>query len=343
MTDVGAVVAALRRAVAGLYSAAPACHKATSAAATVQARSAAMGFDGIATRLASVRERLGQLEARHAGVTAAATQMAELAPRAADDASPAASVATLTSVLQEVDRASETTVTIVSEIDAIRIEVQDALRGGQPGKLVHLLCGMRDQFLRTIDAFADARQRTEAIIAVARRLGHTSGASDVNEFVFDAGSAGAWNVVVNRKLLPHTAYVERRTRYRYETDDSGRVSVVEGNLVDESGWRNSYQQARAGGRDRLDTDDGGHLFATIFRGPGERINLVPMDANLNRGVWQAMERRWARALELGREVRVSVRLHYQAGNTRPTRFEVTYQIQGRSIVVRSFRNAHKGE
>jgi len=169
-------------------------------------------------------------------------------------------------------------------------------------------------------------------------------ALDAREVIrFTAGTTGGWNTTVNRTLLPKRTYVEERTGYRYETDSHGRIDAAEGNLIDEAGTRNAYQQAKSGGRDRLDTDHGGHLFATIFRGPGERINLVPMDSNLNQGVWKAMENRWARALERGKTVRVSLRLDYDEHRTRPKRFEVKYQIEGRPIVVRTFQNRPGGE
>lgn len=41
-----------------------------------------------------------------------------------------------------------------------------------------------------------------------------------------------------------------------------------------------------GREDRLVTDDGGHLIASIFNGSGNLDNLVPMDSNLNRGAWK---------------------------------------------------------
>lgn len=63
------------------------------------------------------------------------------------------------------------------------------------------------------------------------------------------------------------------------------------------GKRNTYAQSHAGRSDRLETDDGGHLIATIFNGDGNLDNLVPMNRNLNRGPWESMEREWAKLLE----------------------------------------------
>jgi hypothetical protein len=101
----------------------------------------------------------------------------------------------------------------------------------------------------------------------------------------------------------------------------------------------------AGGADRATDDQGGHLFATVFRGPGERINLVPMNSNLNQGVWKAMENRWAEALDSGRQVEVFVEVSYpkDSESTRPTRFDVSYQIDDDEPAFRSFKNAPGGK
>ncbi|WP_238015029.1 DNA/RNA non-specific endonuclease [Dactylosporangium sp. AC04546] len=146
---------------------------------------------------------------------------------------------------------------------------------------------------------------------------------------FRAGRPGAWNRTANRPLQPNTAYIEKRTGYTYRTDANGRVTSFSGRLRSGTGHRNAYQQARSGRRDRRATDQGGHLFAHIFRGPGERINLVPMDSNLNLSAWKRMENRWARALDGGSTVRVEGRVEYPPGSTRPSRFVVVENIDGR--------------
>ena len=43
-------------------------------------------------------------------------------------------------------------------------------------------------------------------------------------------------------------------------------------------------------------DQGGHLIARIFNGPGEQINYIPQNAKLNNGEWRAMEAKWQKAL-----------------------------------------------
>nr|WP_242617081.1 DNA/RNA non-specific endonuclease [Vibrio vulnificus] len=67
---------------------------------------------------------------------------------------------------------------------------------------------------------------------------------------------------------------------------SGKLEL---NKVD----RNTYQQSKAGKtdgiKDGLVDDKGGHLIASIFKGPGEQINYAAMNGNLNKGAWKRME------------------------------------------------------
>ena len=159
---------------------------------------------------------------------------------------------------------------------------------------------------------------------------------------FTSGAKGAWNRELNRELRPNSRYVDDRTGYTYDTDGEGLVVSSSGTLAGEAGDRNDYQQRVAGEPYRLSSDDGGHLIATIFRGPGERINLVPMNYNLNRGVWKSMENTWAEALRRGSTVDVKVDIAYEAGSRRPTRFDITYQIDDENPETEMFKNSRGG-
>jgi filamentous hemagglutinin len=46
--------------------------------------------------------------------------------------------------------------------------------------------------------------------------------------------------------------------------------------------------------------EGGHLIASIFNGPWERLNLLSMNGNLNKDTWRSMENAWASALKEGK-------------------------------------------
>ncbi len=55
-------------------------------------------------------------------------------------------------------------------------------------------------------------------------------------------------------------------------------------------FRNRREQAAAGGPDRLAGDHGGHIFGTLFGGPGERVNINAMASKINQGAYERMGR-----------------------------------------------------
>jgi hypothetical protein len=148
--------------------------------------------------------------------------------------------------------------------------------------------------------------------------------------LFRAGQTGAWNRTVNRRRLqPDATFIEETTGYTYQTDNLGRVVAYSGRLRPITGDRNEYQQKVAGRSDRLATDQGGHLLATIFDGPGEAINLVAQAAKLNLSAWKRMEYQWAAALAAGKTVQVEGQIVYPPGSKRPSHFRIISTIDGR--------------
>ena len=126
--------------------------------------------------------------------------------------------------------------------------------------------------------------------------------------------------------------------HNYFTDELGRIKEVEGSLNKNTAKRKPYDQKVAGREDRLPTDDGGHLIASIFEGSGELDNLVPMDATLNRGDWKAMENSWAKALDNGKTVDVKIEPIYSGTSQRPISFEVEYKIGNGKWIQETFKN-----
>lgn len=120
-------------------------------------------------------------------------------------------------------------------------------------------------------------------------------------------------------------------QYRYETDRYGRISHCEGTLRLEPGRTNPAHQQRAGGEDRLEDDDGGHLIARRFGGSEKVDNIVPMNYRLNRGDYKAMENEWANDVEKGKTVDVSIDCKYGRGESeRPKEFRVKYVVSDES-------------
>lgn len=179
-----------------------------------------------------------------------------------------------------------------------------------------------------------------ALGAVTGGMGK-SGTSTVtkNIVVVNSGKKGAWNQAMN-KPEPNTVYKVDGNK-TYQTDALGRTSSVEGILVASKSDRNTYQQCKTG-KCGSSGDEGGHLIASIFNGPGEKLNLVPMDGNLNKGVWKQMENTWANALKDGKQVNVKIEPVYTGENKRPESFSVTYSIDGGRPVIKDISNTPGG-
>jgi len=145
-----------------------------------------------------------------------------------------------------------------------------------------------------------------------------------------AGRKGKWQAELNALYRhPNSTYIVGD--YTFNTDSVGRVINVNGQLTlaprNEDGsldWdRNTYRQRQAARRG-LPGDQGGHLIATIFRGPGELINLVPMDRLVNVRQFRNMERGWQSILSDGGNVHVAINISYENSATvhRPTSFNI---------------------
>ena len=160
-----------------------------------------------------------------------------------------------------------------------------------------------------------------------------------NIVVVDSGKKGAWNKAMN-KPEPNTVYKVDGDK-TFHTDAQGRTSLAASTLSPTKNDRNGYQQCKAGKCGNTG-DEGGHLIASIFNGPGEKLNLVPMDGNLNKGVWKSMENSWAKALKDGKQVDVKIEPVYSGNNKRPDSFSVTYSIDGGRPVIKDISNTPGG-
>nr|WP_080931308.1 hemagglutinin repeat-containing protein [Xanthomonas arboricola] len=159
------------------------------------------------------------------------------------------------------------------------------------------------------------------------------------ELNFSSGEKGGWNKSLNKPESNAIYNVDGNKVYR--TDSDGRVDYVEANLSLVSKDRNGYQQCKAGNCG-LPDDEGGHLIASIFDGPGERLNLVPMNANLNKGAWKSMENEWVNALKNGKSVKVKIEPIYSGSAIRPDSFSVKYSIDDGRPIIMDFTNSPGG-
>ncbi|KQT31710.1 hypothetical protein ASG29_07205 [Sphingomonas sp. Leaf412] len=156
----------------------------------------------------------------------------------------------------------------------------------------------------------------------------------------EGGEKGEWPPELNARRLEANADYHING-YHYATDAQGRVNSVEGRLDLSPADRNGYQQQVSGRADRLPDDQGGHLIASIFNGPGDRLNLVPMNGNFNMGAWRSMEAGFETALKEGKQVDVRVDVIYAEGTQRPAKFVVQSVVDGKAETL-TFRNRPGG-
>ncbi|GAB3762990.1 DNA/RNA non-specific endonuclease [Microlunatus parietis] len=134
----------------------------------------------------------------------------------------------------------------------------------------------------------------------------------------------------HKELLNHpppdsTVVVDERFTYR--TDQLGRVvhAAAKLEVVDLDHPRDRSAQTQLIGK--LPGDHAGHIFARIFQGPSDGINLTPMEGTkVNLSAYKKIENTWRTALEAGRDVRVEVSLLYRDQKPRADAFMVTYWI-----------------
>ncbi len=136
----------------------------------------------------------------------------------------------------------------------------------------------------------------------------------------------------NGKLLPNVEYTVNGNTYK--TDARGRIISCDANpKYTEEGPRDNEKQREAGGEERKENDDGGHIVARILGGAEGEENLVPMRSTINRGDYKKMENEIAKALEEGKEVTVHIELEYDGDSERPSKIKATYTIDGKTTVV----------
>lgn len=118
-------------------------------------------------------------------------------------------------------------------------------------------------------------------------------------------------------------------RFVYLTDDRGRVVKARANLTTYNPDHPRDAEAQATLLGKLTDDHAGHLFARIFEGPGDAINLTPMHGrSVNLSAYKVIENAWKSAIIEGKDVRADVTLDYQGDSRRPAGFDVHWWVDG---------------
>ncbi|MBR4329993.1 MAG: DNA/RNA non-specific endonuclease [Candidatus Riflebacteria bacterium] len=143
---------------------------------------------------------------------------------------------------------------------------------------------------------------------------------------------------IGDELIPNTDY--EINGYHYHTDESGRITCVEGTLhIKNREGRLPIKDSieTIGKGDQKETDDRGHLIGDQFDGSNGMENMIPQDANINRGDYNKLEQELAKEVKDGKKVEVKIEPQYEGESRRPSNIVVSYTINGETS-VRIFPN-----
>ena len=129
------------------------------------------------------------------------------------------------------------------------------------------------------------------------------------------------------KLKPNVRFKTGEFDYWGETDDLGRLELFStDNLQLTQRAKRLLHNPNTPGK--LQGDHAGHIFADRFGGSPELDNLVSQSKETNLKSFKALENKWAKAIKSGTNVKVKIRVRYNANDLRPSSFEISYQIGG---------------
>lgn len=149
---------------------------------------------------------------------------------------------------------------------------------------------------------------------------------------YDTDDNGKIYKVNGIELLPNSEYEIDGNKYK--TDEKGRiVSVVAYPKSTPEGERDTKAQERAGGEDRRENDQGGHILARILGGYKGIENMVAMWEKVNTGPYKKMENEIVNAVKAGKDVKMEVNIEYDENSERPSKITVKYTIDGKETIV----------
>lgn len=150
------------------------------------------------------------------------------------------------------------------------------------------------------------------------------------------GENGAQNQFLNN-VLPNMVY-EVDDFVTYKTDNLDRVIevVADRSKLDRANITRAGRasETQAAIRKNYPEHDGGHLVDCASGGANEMINQVPMEKQFNRnGAWKKMEQMEIKATKEGKDVKVTRKVIYEDGTTRPAKFISEIEIDGKKEII----------
>lgn len=155
---------------------------------------------------------------------------------------------------------------------------------------------------------------------------------EVNETIYETDDNGIIYKINGNELVPNTEYTIGGVTYT--TDEQGRIVSCDGNATQTpEGTRDLKAQEQAGGEDRRDGDQGGHILARILGGAKGIENMLAMRGPINQGPYHTMEKEINEALQKGKDVHIHVDIKYDDDSKRPSKIIVTYTIDRKETVM----------
>ncbi|GIN14192.1 hypothetical protein J26TS2_40590 [Shouchella clausii] len=135
----------------------------------------------------------------------------------------------------------------------------------------------------------------------------------------------------NGTLKSNVRYKSGEYNYSYETDNLGRISKFETDNLQLTTRENrlSHNPNTPG---KQPGDHAGHLAGDRFGGSPELDNLVSQSSNINLSQYKKLENQWANAVKEGKQVNVNVKIEYSGNSSRPSTFNVQYEIDGERFI-----------
>lgn len=119
----------------------------------------------------------------------------------------------------------------------------------------------------------------------------------------------------------------------YTTDENGRIIDVQAKPIPTpENERNEDAQKNAGGDDRREGDQGGHIVSRDTGGDGGEGNLVAMDSKINQSDYKRMENDIKKSLAEGKDVSTHTEISYSGDSRRPDIVKVTVTVDGKETI-----------
>ena len=141
------------------------------------------------------------------------------------------------------------------------------------------------------------------------------------------------------KLKKNIQYKTGEFGHLGETDELGRLeSMASDNLQLTEREKRLIHDGDTPGK--LSGDHAGHLIADRFGGSPEIDNLISQLGSVNLSEYKKIENEWARALSEVPPLKVEIKIKvlYEGKDIRPSSFEVSYKIDGRTLPIKKISN-----